>query len=247
MRRPQRVWRERLKIGRLIAIELVIVVVLVLVGVGGYYLWSQSQNYVSSSDAQLSANLVTVVATAPGKIEGTLPQIGTKVKAGQQLFTEALQGSGSAGSAAGAGASKTTTTVVVNTAPVAATAYGKVAQVSVVDGQVVAPGTPLATLVATTGNTVVANIPESEIRSVKVGQFVDVTIDAYPGDTFPGHVAAIVPATQSALSILPSTQSSGTYTKVTQRIPVVIQFENPNGVRLYTGLSVEVRVHISGS
>ncbi len=236
LRQVQRARRDTVKIGRLILIELVIIVILALVGVGAYYVWWQGQNYVSSSDAQLSSNLVTVVATAPGKVEGTLPAIGGKVTAGQKLFSEVVT---AAGTAKGA---PTTATVAV-----AATATGRVAQVSVVDGQFVQPGEPLATLVSTGGNQVVANILETEIGKVKVGQFVDVTIDAYPGDTFPGRVQAIVPATQAALSLLPSTQSSGSYTKVTQRVPVVITFENPNGVKLYTGLSVEVRVHISGS
>jgi multidrug resistance efflux pump len=240
MRRALRGRRDKLKIGRLIMIEVIVIVILAALGVGGYYLWWQGQHYVSTDDAQLSGNLVTVVATAPGKIAGSLPVVGSQVKAGQQILTESV-------STTTAATGKTPAVPVVTNLPVNATATGRVAQVSVVDGQIVAPGTPLATIVATTGNQVVANIPETEISNVKVGQFVDVTIDAYPGDTFPGHVTAVVPATQSALSILPSTQASGNYTKVTQRVPVLITFENPNGVRLYTGLSVEIRVHISGS
>lgn len=212
------------------------VVILALLGVGGYYLWFQGQNYISTSDAQLSANLVTVVAMSPGQIRGTLPSIGTKVASGQTLFDETVTVPATAKSPA--------TTGVV---PVGASATGRIAQIAVVDGQYVQPGEPLATLVARTGNQVVAYIQETQISSVKVGQYVDVTIDAYPGDTFPGRVQAIVPATQSALSILPSTQSSGSYSKVTQRIPVIIEFSNPNNAQLYTGLSVEVRVHISGS
>ncbi|MDA8345304.1 MAG: efflux RND transporter periplasmic adaptor subunit [Thermaerobacter sp.] len=220
----------------MILIEILIIVIVALLGFAGYYFWWQGQHYVSTSDAQLSANLVTVVATAPGRVGGALPQVGETVKAGQQILSESVSTTATAKAAPAA-----------TTIPVAATATGLVAQVSVVDGQYVQPGEPLATIVATTSNEVVANIPESEISNIKAGQFVDVTIDAYPNDNFPGRVQAIVPATQSALSILPSTQSSGNYTKVTQRVPVIIRFENPNGVRLYTGLSVEVRVHISGS
>ena len=224
---------QGMKLGRLILIELVIVVILALLGLGGYYFYYQGQHYVSTDDAQLSAGLVTTVAMAPGQVIGGLPTPGERYKAGATLLREKV-----AVQAAGPHAAPTTTTVDV-TAPVS----GRVASVDVLSGQYVQAGTPLAEMVGWQGNTVVAYVPETQIGSVKVGQTVDVTVDAYPGDTFPGHVKAIVPATQAALSILPTSQSSGTFTKVTQRVPVYVIFENPDGADLYMGLSVEVRIH----
>lgn len=233
-----------MKIGRIILIEVLIIVILGLLGLGGYYIYNQGQNYVSTDDAQLQAHLVTVVATAPGQIAGSLPAVGTSVQAGDQMFDEKVVSAASAHPAAGAGAAAgpTATTVAVP-----APASGQVAQVSVVLGQIVQPGTPLGTIVNADKNTVVAYVPETQVHSVRTGQAVDVTIDAYPSDQFPGHVSAIVPATQSALSLLPSTQSSGNFTKVVQRVPVLIQFENPDNAALYMGLSVEVRIHVNGS
>ena len=222
-----------MKLGRLILIEFIIVVIVAVLGAGGYYLYYQGQNYVSTDDAQLSAGLVTAVALAPGQIVGSLPPLGQHYKAGATLLREKV-----AVPATGPKAAASTTTVDVP-APVA----GRVASEEVLPGQYVQAGTPLAQIVGWQGNMVVAYIPETEIGSVKEGQTVDVTIDAYPNDTFPGHVKAIVPATQAALSILPTTQSSGTFTKVTQRVPVYITFENPDGADLYMGLSVEVRIH----
>ncbi len=221
-----------MKLARLILIEVVIVVVVAILAVGGYYFYYQGQNYLSTDDAQLTAGLVTSMALEPGQIVGNLPSAGKYYKAGSTLMQEKV-------SVPAQGTHPASTTTVNVTAPVS----GRVATVEVLAGQYVQPGTPLSQMVGWQGNTVVAYVPETQIGSVKVGQTADVTIDAYPSDTFPGHVTAIVPATQAALSILPTTQSSGTFTKVTQRVPVYVSFENPDGADLYMGLSVEVRIH----
>ncbi len=221
-----------MKLGRLILIEVIIVVIIALLGAGGYYFYYQGQHYISTDDAQLNAGLVTAVALAPGQIVGNLPSPGEHYKAGATLLREKV-------AVPAQGTHRATTTTIDVAAPIA----GRIASLEVMSGQYVQAGTPLAQMVGWQGNQVVAYVPETQIGSVKVGQTVDVTIDAYPSDTFPGHVQAIVPATQAALSILPTTQSSGTFTKVTQRVPVYISFENPDGADLYMGLSVEVRIH----
>jgi len=221
-----------MKVGRLILIEIVIVVILALIGAGGYYFYYQGQHYVSTDDAQLSANLVTAVALSPGQVVGTLPTPGQRYAAGATLLQEQV-------AVPAQGKAKPSTATIAVTAPAA----GRVASVEVGQGQYVAAGTPLAQIVSWAGNEVVVYVPENQIGSVKVGQQVDVTIDAYPSDTFPGRVTAVVPATQAALAILPTSQSSGTFTKVTQRVPVLVRFQNPDGANLYMGLSVEVRIH----
>ena len=226
-----------MKLGRLILIEFIIVVIVALLAAGGYYFYYQGQHYVSTDDAQLSAGLITVPATAPGQIVGGLPALGSQYKSGETLLQEKVT---AAATGAGPAAKALAATATVD---VKAPAAGRVASVDVVPGQYVQAGTPLAQMVGWEGNMVVAYVPETQIGSVKKGQTVDVTIDAYPNDTFPGHVQAIVPATQAALSILPTTQSSGTFTKVTQRVPVYVSFENPDGADLYMGLSVEARIH----
>lgn len=227
-----------MKVGRLILIEIALIAVLGLVAGAAYYVYWQGQHYVRSSDAQLGGNLVAVLAPAAGQVTGTLPQLGTREQSGATLASIRTVASAAQGSQA------LPTPVDV---PVRAPVTGRLAALDVVPGQYVAAGEPVGQLVAFAGNTVTAYIPETEVQSVRVGQYVDVYIDAYPGDTFPGRVAAIVPATQASLSLLPSTQSSGSFTKVTQRVPVVVRFANPSGAQLYMGLSVEVRVHIAGN
>jgi membrane fusion protein (multidrug efflux system) len=80
-------------------------------------------------------------------------------------------------------------------------------------------------LVGTDQMWVDSNIKETDLAYVKVGDPVDVTIDAYPNYTWHGKVASIYPASGSEFSILPAQNSSGNWVKVVQRIPVRIDLE----------------------
>jgi len=134
--------------------------------------------------------------------------------------------------AAAAGAGPTRITSPVN---------GVVTAISATPGETVFPGQELVTLTEPQQADVVANVPETSIRNVKVGQSVNVTIDAYPGTTFSGTVAAIQPATQASLSLFPASALSGTFTKVTQLVPVIIDIDT-QGYTMYNGLSAEIRI-----
>jgi len=74
---------------------------------------------------------------------------------------------------------------------------------------------------------------------------VDIHVDAY-NTTITGYVSQIVGATASQFSLLPtSDNSSGNYTKVSQRIPINIKLDNPiSDGSLFPGMSVEVTVHL---
>jgi RND family efflux transporter MFP subunit len=64
-------------------------------------------------------------------------------------------------------------------------------------GQVVSPGTPVATIVSLDGVYFEGQVPETEIANVKVGQSASVTLDAVPGRTFAGTIVAIDPKAES--------------------------------------------------
>jgi len=89
-----------------------------------------------------------------------------------------------------------------------------------------------------------ANIKETEVRRLKLGQRVSVQVDAYPDDVFVGRVAKIGTAATSQFALLPTPNPSGNFTKVTQRIPVKIIFEEkPRD--LAPGMMVEVEIDIA--
>ena len=110
-------------------------------------------------------------------------------------------------------------------------------------GATVQAGQALVTMVDPGQLWVNANIEETNIDRVKVGQAVTVHVDALGAD-MPGRVDAITPATANTFSLLPSSSSSGNFTKVTQLIPVRISLNLGNQPGLL-GSSVEVKIRVS--
>lgn len=90
-----------------------------------------------------------------------------------------------------------------------------------------------------------ANFKEDQIRHMEVGQPVEIDVDAYSGGTLKGHVASFAPGTGSAFSVLPAQNATGNWVKVTQRLPVRIEFDRPPPVRASrAGLSAKVKVDV---
>ena len=127
------------------------------------------------------------------------------------------------------------------TAPVS----GVIAHRTVQPGQNVAPGQELLNIVPLNGLWVTANFKETQLRSMRLGQAVDVHVDAF-NRNWKGHVTAIGGATGSKTSLLPPENASGNYVKVVQRIPVRIELEpdaNREGL-LRPGMSVIPKVTV---
>jgi len=92
---------------------------------------------------------------------------------------------------------------------------------------------------------VTAYVDENAINNVSIGQPVDIHIDAYSNTSFSGHVAQIVQATAGQFSLLPNQDpTSGNFTKVGQRIPVVITLDGTAGKAILPGMSAEVTIHL---
>lgn len=86
-----------------------------------------------------------------------------------------------------------------------------------------------------------ANFKEDQLAAMKVGQTVDITIDARPDADLKGRVVSFSPGTGSAFSALPAQNATGNWVKVSQRLPVRIEFDQPPK-DLAAGLSVKVKV-----
>jgi len=115
---------------------------------------------------------------------------------------------------------------------------GTVGERQVRPGQLVSPGTQVIPFVDKI-KWVVANYRETQLTNMKVGDPVEIRIDAYPGKTFRGKVIEIAPASGSQFALLPPDNATGNYTKVVQRIPVKIAFDDENvATSLQPGLSV---------
>ena len=88
-----------------------------------------------------------------------------------------------------------------------------------------------------------ANIKETQVSRLKLGQLVHVSVDAFPDDRFTGRVARIGSATMARFALIPTPNPSGNFTKITQRVAVKIDLvEMPRP--LTPGMMVEVDIDV---
>src|SRR5471030_932488 len=112
---------------------------------------------------------------------------------------------------------------------------------------ILAPGTPMLSIVPLDQLWVDANFKESELRNIRVGQSATIEADMYGSKvTFHGKVLGLSAGTGSAFSLLPAQNASGNWIKVVQRVSVRIALD-PKELREYPlriGLSTTVNVDI---
>lgn len=113
----------------------------------------------------------------------------------------------------------------------------------VIPGEYVGSGQRLLILHNPAAVWVEANIKETHLRDLKLGQIVDVTVDAFPNDRFRGKVARVGSATTARFALLPTPNPSGNFTKITQRVPVKIEFTTMPRP-LAPGMMVEVAIDL---
>lgn len=107
---------------------------------------------------------------------------------------------------------------------------------------------PLFAIVDAENIWVEANLKETQMEQVRIGQPVKITIDAYPDKKWLGTVTSFSVATGSEFAIIPPQNATGKWVKVTQRIPVRIALEHDKAEpTLVVGMSAEVDIDISKS
>ena len=122
---------------------------------------------------------------------------------------------------------------------------GVVSETFVDAGEFVSPGQRLMLIHNPAAVWVEANIKETDIRHLAPGMSVDISLDAYPDQNFSGTVARIGEAATSEFALLPNPNPSGNFTKVTQRLPVLIAL-TPSEVPLRPGMMAVVSIRIPG-
>jgi membrane fusion protein (multidrug efflux system) len=70
---------------------------------------------------------------------------------------------------------------------------------------------------------------------MRPGQEVEMKIDTFPGHTFHGHVDSLAPGSGNEFALLPPDNATGNFTKIVQRIPVKIVFDQ-DSVKGYENL-----------
>jgi multidrug resistance efflux pump len=123
---------------------------------------------------------------------------------------------------------------------------GQLGQVTVRKGAYVNVGAQLMGLVPKQ-LWVIANLKETQMNGVQVGQPATFKVDALDGAQLTGVVERISPATGSEFSVLPADNATGNFVKIAQRIPVRIRIDQgqANARRLAPGMSVVVSIDTS--
>jgi multidrug resistance efflux pump len=213
---------------RRIVVPVVAVVALIALIVG-VYVYVNNLWYVSTDNAQVDGTPVQVGSLNAGRVEAINVQVGSVVNKGDVLARVLLP-------------------TQVESAAIREGIYapfdGTVIAVPVGVGATVQPGQGIVTVVDPSTLYVNANIDETSVRHVAVGQPVDVYLDAL-NETVTGFVESVTPASAATFSLLPQNNSSGTFTKVTQLIPVKISIPFQDS-RLTVGTSAEVKIHVAG-
>ncbi|MGV3489141.1 MAG: HlyD family secretion protein [Tuberibacillus sp.] len=214
---------------RMLILNIIVLIILVGAGFLGYYYYNQSANYIKTDNAAVDGQMITIAAPTSGKLTDWTGEVGKTYDSGESVGT--LVGAPEAGS-------KTPVRTSI-TFPQKAT----IVKQSAVPDSFVAAGTPLAQAFNMDNLWITANVDETDINDVEEGQDVDIYVDAYPNMTLEGKVEKIGLTTASTFSLLPSSNSSGNYTKVTQVVPVKISIDDYKGLELKPGLNVTVKIH----
>jgi multidrug resistance efflux pump len=216
-------------------------IVLVIAAIFAYGAYREGQLYVSTDNAQLTGQPVQVGAMNAGRVESIMTTIGSSVRKGDviaQVVLPSQVGMGQNGQPKmgflGAGDTRVDVQAPLDGIVIAAPAAV---------GASVAAGQSIVTLVDPTQLWVSANIEETNITRVRVGQPVIVHVDALNAD-IPGKVEAVTPATANTFSLLPASNASGNFTKVTQLVPVRVSV-NLGNQPLLLGANVEVKIRVA--
>ncbi|KQQ54996.1 disulfide bond formation protein DsbA [Pseudomonas sp. Leaf127] len=124
---------------------------------------------------------------------------------------------------------------------------GQLGQIGVRLGAYVNSGAQLMALVPDT-LWVIANMKETQMAHVRLGQPVSFTVDALNHQKLTGRVERISPATGSEFSLLPADNATGNFVKIAQRIPVRISVDAGQELarRLRPGMSVVISIDTAG-
>lgn len=208
-----------MKIPKKIIYPVLIVLVIVSCSIG-YYFYSTNVLYFKTDNAKITSKMYTITPVTNGKVIEWNVDVGDVVKKDQVLGRQQV--------------------LPYITSPI----NGTIVKNDVVKNETVSAATPLAIVADTDNMYVGVNIEETDIRKILVGQYVKITLDAYPDKTFKGKVTEIDNTTQTYFSGTSSLSTSGTYTKVTQLVPVKVSIENNDNLPLTLGMNAIVKIKL---
>lgn len=207
------------KIDKRMVIAAASVIVFVALAIGAYFLY-EGTFYYQTNNAKVDAEIFQLTANASGKLIQMDARQGEQVKAGQVL-ARVRRGP-------------------AITSPV----DGTVIEVRMNVGDYPNASDVVAVVAETSDVYITANVEETNILKIHPGQRVSVSLDAY-GRSFDGYVEDVNPVTSTSINgTATSFTTSGTYTKVTQLIPVKIKLNDNVDLTRIIGTNATVKIRI---
>jgi multidrug resistance efflux pump len=189
-----------------------------------YYL-IESRTYVTTDNAQVDGNQISITAPTSGILIDWHGQQGTQLQQNTPVGRIEIQGS-----------------FMQPQMVIRAPADGVVAVDNGVPGSFVTAGTQLAIAYDGSGVFVTARVDETEIDAVHVGAPVKISVDAFPNADLTGRVSEIKTGAAGVFSLFPQSNTSGNYQKVTQVIPVKITIDDLQNLPLVPGMNATVKI-----
>ncbi|GIN88004.1 putative efflux system component YhbJ [Heyndrickxia sporothermodurans] len=206
---------------RIVLANIIGVLVIFLLIAAGAYLYIQNKNYVKTDDAVVSADMMPIISPSSGVLKKW------NVKEGADVSEKDMVGKVSDGK---------------NDIPITSKMSGKIIKNEARKNQLVQAGQTLGEEADMEHLFIVANIKETELKDVEIGDIVDVKIDGDSDTVFYGTIEEIGYATNSVFSVLPQS-STGNYTKVTQKVAVKISINQPSS-KVLPGMNAEVKISL---
>ena len=202
--------------------------------------YSQQQNTRYQDLVQKGAGTVQRAEQATSDFQATTAALANaqaaKIVAERQIIVLQAQQRNAQGQLGQARAQKATADANLTRTQLRATADGRITRLTAAVGQLATQSQGVMVLVPL-DVWVTANFKETQLADIRVGQPVDIEIDAF-GRRFSGHVNSVQSGSGTVFSLLPAQNATGNYVKVVQRIPVKITFDEKPDVQLGPGMSV---------
>ena len=211
---------------KMVLINIITIIVLIVIGVVGFYFWNNATSYVSTDNAKVDGEQMKIASPASGEIKSLDVKQGEKLKKGDKVAEVVAQGEG--------GQSKEMSIKIPKD--------GTIVKTDGMEGSMAQAGNPIAYAYNLDDLYITANVDEKDVADIEKGNDVDVDIDGQKA-TVSGKVDQIGDATAASFSLMPSSNSDGNYTKVSQVVPVRISLDSEPSKNVVPGMNAEVKIH----
>ncbi|HEY6425055.1 MAG TPA: HlyD family efflux transporter periplasmic adaptor subunit [Pseudonocardiaceae bacterium] len=219
--------RRKLKRSTRIGLIVILVLALVAAGAFGVSYFLNARNYVTTDNAQIDGDKILLNAPTSGTLQDWRATLGTVLYKDEIVGRIKIPGG-----------------FAQPLMSIRSPSDGTVAVDDGVSGGFVTAGTQLGVAYDFAKIYVTARVDETDIKQVRVGQPVDMTVDAFSNAQLTGYVREIQGGAAGQFSLFPQGNTSGNFQKVTQVIPVKISIADRKGLDLVPGMNVTVHIHI---